>query len=155
MDVNGTKFDLIAQRDDWGSCLVTIGEADEPLRHVWETSQARRIDQTLEWDEERAVLRLARKAPLFRQSKRTTPLDSSARRGAGRDRYGNWYWIDADQSGIRFLLDGAPESTRWWDGALRAAICTPPDTADFAACQPLQPPRLQLRGLAVTAHHYL
>ena len=32
----------------------------------------------------------------------TMPLDPSARRGAGRDAYGNWYWIDDDQASIRW-----------------------------------------------------
>lgn len=155
MDINGTKFHLLADRDDWGQCLIEVDGVPEPLSQVWRTSQARRIDQTLEWDADRAVLHLARKAPLFRQSRRTAPLDVGERRGAGRDQYGNWYWIDAQQGGIRFLPDGAHDSVLWWDGVVRAAVCTPAAVDDFAACQPVVPPRLQLCGLAVTTRHYL
>lgn len=140
MDVNGTKYHLLFGADDWDACLEAGGEAHPAL----------------EWDAASASMRLRRQAALFRRASRTeAPLTSAARRGSGRDHYGNWYWIDQDERSIRFLPAGARSSVRFWADADRAAGCTPVDTADFTACPPAPPPQLLLRGLAVTTRHYL
>src|SRR5690242_20120523 len=102
------------------------------------------------------ALRLAREVVLFPRSGRAPPLDLRQRRGAGRDRYGNWYWIDLDESGIRYLANGKRTSVAWWTYADAGATCVPGDAGGaFTACQPARPPALLLRGLAVTTRHYL
>jgi phage tail-like protein len=148
VDVNGTKFHLLYGCEDWGNCQLE--DSEETLASLWQNNHA-----SLEWDCESASLRLAREVPLFRSLKRRAFLDLSTRRGAGRDRYGNWYWIDPDESGIRFLPNGAYTSVQFWTATDTVAACVPPDAGTFAACLPPRPPTLLLRGLAVTTHHYL
>jgi phage tail-like protein len=149
VDVNGTKFHLVAGRDDWGGWL--LDGSTPPLSALWDEDQ----HPSLEWDDPSASLRLARKTPLFPPLEGQPRLDPSQRRGAGRDHYGNWYWIDADESGIRFLPAGARQSVAFWRAADRAAAGVPADATTFAPCQPTAPPTLLLRGLAVTERHYL
>jgi phage tail-like protein len=80
----------------------------------------------------------------------------SKRRGAGRDRYGNWYWIGETEREIRVQSSGSGATSHFWsvgDGA----SCEP--STGFGEFQPREPetppPPLQLRGLAVTEDHYL
>jgi phage tail-like protein len=155
MDVNGTKYHLVYGPDDWARCLVEQDGVLEPLASVWNTSTDRRLDQGLEWVEHDKVLRLARKAPLFRQSRRTAALPIAARRGAGRDQYGNWYWIDERERALRWLPRNARVPGLFWDPALDPVRCPPADVAAFRPCWPSGPPGRSLRGLAVTSHHYL
>src|SRR5438270_13901440 len=97
VDVNGTKYHLLYSCDDWGSCLL---EGDERnLALCWSDDHDH---PALEWDCGSRSLRLAREAPLFRRQRDNTPLDIKARRGAGRDSSGNWYWIDPGERGILF-----------------------------------------------------
>lgn len=136
-DVNGTRFHLLLGRRDW-----------EPLLPA---------DGGLAFDEERNGVGL--EAQLFRFS--TPPGDRPPRledrRGAARDRYGNWYWIgtdEGDEREVRFLPPGATASERFWP--VPPTVCPLAPQSGF---QPLAPapatvePRL--RGLAVTCDHYL
>lgn len=148
MDVNGTKFHLLYGCEDWSRCQ--LADSDVPLAVLWEEGHP-----PLEWDCASASLRLAREVPLFRRAQGKTLLDLSTRRGAGRDRSGNWYWIDPAESGIRFLPDGATSSVQFWTAVDQAAGCRSADTGTFVACLPNRPETLLLRGLAVTTHHYL
>ncbi len=150
MDVNGTKYHLLYGCNDWGTCLSKDGKT--PLAQLWRAHS----DSALEWDDATASLRLTRKLPLFRRAGRMTPLDIRARRGASRDAYGNWYWIDADEHSLRFLPNGAYQSVQFWTSTDLAARCTPTDAAEFATpCVTPTPPVLLLRGLAVTTRHFL
>ena len=148
MDVNGTKFHLLHGRADWGQCVLAGGT--DSLQALWEQPDER-LQPPLEW--KAGSLRLQQVTPLFRQAVRTPPLDPNWRRGAGRDRYGHFYWINAEEDGIRFLADGARTSVLFWSSQAAGAVCTAGN--QFGACPPPQPPRLLLRGLAVTRRHYL
>jgi phage tail-like protein len=157
VDVNGTKYHLLYGLDDWGSCL--LAGSDQSLARLWDTSREHPLSP-LEWDEERAALRLRREPLLFRRAKKREPaLEMKGRRGAGRDRYGNWYWIDPDETGIRFLPPGEYTSRHFWSLSDWIATCpptgAPADAQTFSECQPPLPPSLILRGLAVTTRHYL
>ena len=158
MDVQGSQFHLIHGLDDWGRCTRRShratardargrGQADSP------SSAAR---TSLEYDETLGALRLRHDLPLFRRAGRTVPLDPAARRGAGRDAYGNWYWIDDDQVSIRWRP--VPMTTPRRHGGRRSqlgASCADADASAFAPCLPPPPTGLILAGLAVTTHHYL
>jgi phage tail-like protein len=148
VDVNGTRYHLLYGPDDWGRCLL---DGETPLAGLWDSNPP----PPLEWNADASALRLRREAPLFRRAGRTPPLPLSTRRGAGRDRYGNWYWIDPQESGLRFLPASAYTSMPFWSAADRAASCTPAEATAFATCLPVPPATLLLRGLAVTARHYL
>ncbi len=163
MDVNGTMYHLLYECDDWSQCLLVDGGTgkDETLQELWRARSelSQQSDQSssptpLEWDCGSASLRLSREVPLFRPLKGKEPLSLRTRRGAGCDRYGNWYWIDDNESGIRFLPAGEYTSVPFWNSADRAKECDPSDAA-FAACLPPRPSSLVLRGLAVTKRHFL
>lgn len=155
MDINGTKFHLLYGRDDWGACVAIDDAAQRPLAELWALIDASE-QPPLAWHPTGKYLHLARQAPLFVSSAETAPLSLDQRRGAGRDRYGHWYWIDAQQRGIRFLANGERTSVAFWSWANQPVAC-PPDSVrgQFTAAVPPTPERLVLRGLAVTTRHYL
>jgi phage tail-like protein len=132
VDVNGTRFHLLLGRDDW----LPAGAAPEGAA----------------WNDEAGALELARLPFVFPHRGAEAPPAREARRGAGRDRFGNWYWVSDDGRGI------AARSPR--DAAPRVFWPHPPAPADDAggfapAAPPPGPEGAALGGLAVTADHYL
>ncbi|MBN1611440.1 MAG: hypothetical protein JW940_32705 [Polyangiaceae bacterium] len=138
IDVNGTRYHLVYGAADW---LPTgEGRAGSP-------------GQQVEWVESDATLRLgsrSHRAPSDPQPR----LAPSDRRGAARDRFGNWYWIGPDESELLVLGTAMTGPAHFWSAA--------DETARPAGCELFQPiaapgppERLLMRGLTVTAHHYL
>ncbi len=156
MDVQGSQFHLIHGLDDWGRC--SDGVTGQPLATAWEEvagSPSSVASSSLEYDQGLGALRLRHDLPLFRRAGRTVPLDPTARRGAGRDAYGNWYWIDDDQASIRWRPTDDDVSAPWWSAAQLSASCADAGPSVFASCPPPPPTELALAGLAVTTHHFL
>lgn len=155
MDVNGTRFHLLYGRADWGACRSVDDDAQRTLAELWALiDEAQQPPVT--WNGAGRYLHLARQAPLFHRAAQTNQLDSAARRGAGQDRYGHWYWIDEQERGIRFLAKGERVAVQFWSWQDQPTSCVPAgDPGDFVACPPPAPALLELRGLAVTTHHYL
>ncbi|HEX5708008.1 MAG TPA: phage tail protein, partial [Pyrinomonadaceae bacterium] len=82
-----------------------------------------------------------------------------SRRGAARDRYDNWYWIDETARRIRVLSEGTRRVSNFWppDESAEGPSC-PPDAGAGDFCsrdETTSPPALEFRGLAVTEDHYL
>jgi phage tail-like protein len=150
VDVNGTRYHLLYGCDDWGSCSL-VGD-DRSLGARWRDDHDY---PALEWDCDSRSVRLAREVPLFRSRKSAPPLDPRVRRGAGRDSFGNWYWIDQDEDGILFQAQGAYSAQSFWGAAdeLPSPAARQPDTGAFEPCP--KPSTRLLRGLAVTTHDYL
>ena len=156
MDVQGSQFHLIHGLGDWGRC--SDGVTGQPLAAIWAeeaVSPPSLVHSSLEYDPGLGALRLRHDLPLFRRAGRTVPLDPAARRGAGRDAYGNWYWIDEDQTSIRWRPVDDDVSAPWWSAAQLSASCADAEPSVFASCLPPPPATLTLAGLAVTTHHYL
>ena len=156
MDVQGSQFHLIHGLDDWGCCTDAV--TGQRLKAAWteEADSPPSAAQTsLEYDETLGALRLRHDLPLFRRAGRIVPLDPAARRGAGRDAYGNWYWIDDDQTSIRWQPTDDDVSTLWWSSSQLTASCADTGQSVFTSCLPPPPIGLVLAGLAVTTHHYL
>ena len=156
MDVNGTKFHLLYGCSDWGSCILQDSEGGDSLQHLWQID----AHPSLEWDCSMQSLRLAREVPLFRKQSDFPSLNINKRRGAGRDRNGNWYWIDEQESAIRCLHKGTYQSVLYWAGEGLGVQAENTRSAKveqtFAAHSTFaQPTRHVLRGLAVTARNYL
>jgi phage tail-like protein len=147
MDANGTKLHLLYGKRDFGGLRLAEGP-DVPLRELWQLPEAQQPD--IEWNGGRGSLQLARQPQLFRRNGRVDPLPLSRRRGAGRDRYGHWYWIDAAETGIRFLANGERTSAPFWSSLTARATCEPGPDGAFVSCAAPGPASLQLRGLAVT-----
>ena len=84
MDANQTRFHLLLGEADWSRCTEL---QPDPFR--------------TEWDKARYEVRLTDKLFRFVASKFDLPPRIERRRGAARDRYGNWYWISESEQEIR------------------------------------------------------
>src|SRR4051794_14396428 len=107
MDVQGSQYHLLHGAEDWAHCLDVATE--EPLGVRWRNEAdglPSAAHSALHFDPELDGLRLRRETPLFRRAGRLVPLEVSARRGAGRDSYGNWYWIGTDRTSIWWVPAG-------------------------------------------------
>ena len=108
----------------------------------------------LDWNPTDSTLSLHQELFVFPRPQGQSPLAVENRRGAGRDRYGNWYWIAPDQNEIRFLGASEKSSEHFWS----AADMVPPartNPGGFFSLQPPLPENLVMSGLAVTTDHYL
>ena len=156
MDANGTRFHLLLGRDDWGQCTVEVGSPPEikSLADVWELLPTE-AGAGFIWNEERNELTLEPRLFKFTAApKDTFPLLEN-RRGAGRDRYGNWYWIDETSLKVRVRSIGSGEVTDFWPLAQKCHG-PKPSRGDFAPLNDEQPTTpLKLSGLAITEDHYL
>jgi phage tail-like protein len=155
MDVQGSQYHLIHGEDDWARCVDSASGL--ALRGPWRDAADGLPSAThtaLEYDGTLQVLRLRRDTPLFRRAGRITQLPESGRRGAGRDGYGNWYWIANDRASIRWQpVDDQVYST-WWSAADPPPACAGAGPG-FATCAPAVPDGMTLQGLTVTTRHYL
>lgn len=115
MDVQGSEYHLINGPADWSGCLdVALGRPLGEVGAIEPTPELSRLDSAWEYDHDEGWLRMRRDTPLFRQAGRTEPMDLAGRRGAGRDGYGNWYWIDTDQRSIRWRPVADNTAALWW-----------------------------------------
>ncbi|MBI1762141.1 MAG: hypothetical protein HYR56_11980 [Acidobacteria bacterium] len=163
MDANGTKFKLLLGRADWARCTDVHGSGHElgnfrawQLEGVASSAPIIESDPPCDWDEARAELTLRQQLFEFRQAGQANPVALPTRRGAARDRYGNWYWIA--ESGQELLVNsaGTHNTTHFW-AACDGVQCEP--ASEFGAFQtrgaaPAPVPG-QLRGLTITVDHFL
>jgi phage tail-like protein len=150
MDVNGSRFELLLGRDDWGRCEDAGGHR---LDALWRGSVPG-VLAPVDWADGRDELTL--RPDIFRfpaapSDRAPLPAD---RRGAGRDRYGSWYWIAPDGVGLLVQSAGTGTTSRFWP-----VDATPPQDAHRGAFGPAQPaplpPAQPLAGAAVTTDHFL
>jgi phage tail-like protein len=155
MDANGTHFHLLLGRDDWANCLDW---QLRPLRASWPnaTDDVVRNKSDIDWDEKRAEVTLKKRLFQFAATPKDTRPSLADRRGAARDRYGNWYWIDETRSKILVNSSGTSLTTHFWSSTDRSKCSSEPTTGSFHAVEP--PPvkvAWELSGVAVTQDHYL
>ena len=167
MDVQGSSYHLINGLADWSECFDVdlagrLGDLwyDEPdLAGPSGPSGSAQPSSAWEYDRCEGWIRLRRDTPLFRRAGRSEPMDPTARRGAGRDGYGNWYWIDTDQRTIRWLPAAERTADLWWsvDELHRSCTCLtdPPPSIGFRNLAPCPASGARLSGLTVTTGHYL
>lgn len=164
MDSNQTKFHLLLDKPDWGRATPGASEwvrrTNRPidsLIKLWNRSDEDAESTGLRWNRECYELTLAPKLFQFEPSTKDTAPRLRDRRGAGRDRYGNWYWIAEDEQEILVHSAGSATTTHFWSSAADCAGRSPESRfGEFAAVEPVSAPvNLKLRGLAVTDDHYL
>ncbi|RKH77985.1 hypothetical protein D7Y21_36495 [Corallococcus sp. AB045] len=160
MDANGTRFQLLLGRDDWARCLqvdAPPGTTRPRLGDIWSRIEKKEDPPSpprLAWDAEAAELTLQPKLFHFLAAPRDVAPGLEARRGAGRDRYGNTYWIGDDRRSLRVQSSGSGTVSLFWPEELPSA--GPSQEGGFGPVQPPAPPAPPLLGgLAVTSHHYL
>jgi phage tail-like protein len=151
MDANLTRFHLLLGEADWTACTGPKGLG------VFSIPDAR-----VTWDKERYEVSLQPKLVQFIPAPRHTKPNlgspagtDSDRRGAARDRYGNWYFISTDQLEILVYSAGCHQTTHFWstsDG--HPGDCPPEGAFQPAETMGIAPPST-LRGLAVTEDHFL
>jgi phage tail-like protein len=155
MDVQGSQYHLIHGVADWARCADSASGL--ALGGLWQAEDEGLPSAThtaLEYDAQLEVLHLRRDTPLFRRAGRTLPLPESDRRGAGRDGYGNWYWITADRAGIRWQPTDDQAPSTWWSVTDPQQTCAGRGPV-FATCASAAPDQMTLQGLTVTSRHYL
>ncbi len=145
MDVNGTRFHLLLGQRDWERQRFSVSRA------------APEAQPDLEWAEARTSLGLRSRLFHFPAPPGDKALLPQDRRGAGQDRYGNWYWLAEDEAEIRFLGTASREAEHFW--SVEDLADTQRCSAGEGAFRPAEPSPLpqplSLRGLTVTEHHYL
>jgi phage tail-like protein len=153
MDANGTRFHLLLGRDDWAQCRDAQGRL---LASLWAAEAPEGVAETLYWDPERNEITLQPRLFQFVAAPRDRPPALTDRRGAGRDRFGNWYWVADSRRAIRVGCAGTGLTSHFWSTADDIACGPAPRLGEF---QPRQarpsPTPAQLSGLAVTEDHYL
>jgi phage tail-like protein len=153
VDANGTTFHLLLGADDWGSCTDEDGRL---LSLAWEPQTVEENTAGLEWNRERSELTLQPKLFQFIAAPQDKPPTLNDRRGAGRDRYGNWYWIDPTGREILVNSTGSGATTHFWASTDTEECETPKRSGDFQPREQKKGPVvLQLSGLSVTDDHYL
>jgi phage tail-like protein len=158
MDVQGSRYHLLNGVADWGGCTDTTSGLT--LAELWADAAdglPLSIRTAWEYDPELGVLRLRRDTPLFRRAGRNLAVDPASRRGASRDGYGNWYWVDTDRRAIRWRPTDDQTASTWWSADELNTSCAaqPAGGETFAGRPPLPPGDLLLQGLTVTSRHYL
>src|SRR5215217_5351884 len=157
MDANGTRYHLLFGHDDWANCLA------EDERTLWEhwlssppDSPMMHNESGLVWNAAKYELTLQPRLVEFATSKFDDVLSFERRRGAGRDRYNNWYWIHESGMEIRVQSAGTGRSSHYWS-ANDGMDCGPQQRyGDFGPKEVAQPKApIPLSGLAVTEDHYL
>jgi phage tail-like protein len=141
VDVNNTRFHLIAGRDDWLNTLdVTPASGENGPFTYWEESSVSMI--------------LRPDLPLFPRGRKGDRLDPADRRGAASDRFGNWYWIGCDRQTIWRSPAATRAATIYWQQHDPAVTGANGSGGAFVSQAP-PPIPANLGGLTVTARHYL
>lgn len=137
LDVNNTRYHLLLGRADWQRCASENG-----LRR-WE------------YDGERNAVRLQAEIFTFiQQGAAAVTLTPADRRGAARDSFGHWYWLDDSQTRIMARWAAATRPEVLYPAA--PVACVPPPSGTFEPATPAPPPAPErLAGLTVTCDGYL
>ena len=165
MDANRTLYHLIYGLHDWGACLPDE-EGTQTLSELWQVTDLSPLagydpeEFPVDWDRVRSEVTLAARIFQFNRAPRDNAPHLADRRGAATDAFGNLYWISAEEHSIRVRSAGSELESLFWDTAAQ----TPgsglpaepkPGHGSFQARTAEQVKPLRLRGLAVTAEHYL
>ena len=137
---------------------TTCPEGQTRLLQQWQLEPANAsVSAKVEWDDARQEISLTSKLFLFTKLGSQSDQHSfEQRRGAGSDRYGNWYWIDETMTEVRVNSVGSGTTSHFWSAENLVAASPSVVKGSFQTVkQPVPPPPYMLSGLAVTEHHYL
>jgi phage tail-like protein len=147
MDANGTRFSLVLGTTDWEFCCAETSDGQLAKAGVFGR------ETNLYLEPQRCEMTLFPQLFLFPPVPNGLPLELGQRRGAARDRFGNWYWISLDNSAVLVWTEGATAAAEFWRPGLGSA-CAQSSSCFHPVTAP-SPVVLTLSGLAVTEDHYL
>jgi phage tail-like protein len=161
MNVNGSRFQLLLGRDDWGRCLDGDGRDAMALATWWDAPAASPPVDPPEglpaWDGMRGEITLGPRRIDLPATPAETPLSLASRRAASADRNGNVYRIGDDRRTLVVCSAGTRHESIFWP-AEPADCDDAPDRwrRDFQPAAPApQAGGDEYRALAVTADDYL
>jgi phage tail-like protein len=143
VDVNGTRFHLLLGSRDWRPRLAGATSVG---------------DEHPAWDDESQQVTLRRELFRFPPRPSERPFVPADRRGAARDRFGDFYWIGPDRRSVRYRPRTDHASAVFWSVEQLAVEKEQPGRSPgvFVTCAPPPLPALPtLSGLAVTERHFL
>jgi phage tail-like protein len=153
VDANRTRHHLLMGLADWSACADGQGR---PFGQALETTPEGAQPADLAWDAERGELTLRSRMYQFPPASTVPPPAVADRRGAGADRYGNWYWIDEAGTALRVNSEGTHRTSHFWTTSDGLEGVTEGGPGAFGPLEATAPPApLPLCGLAVTEDHYL
>lgn len=161
-DPQGGRFHLLAGQSDWALCSEPDHRLPDPITSpltgpALATGTVHRPGN-FEWDEATGSLRLAHRDAVARHPTSMSLHRTDQRRGADRDRYGNWYWITDDNRSIVRVAPGASRAVPWWSlDDLDSSCAVRPAAGGAFGPVPVRvvDDGARLAGLAVTTAHFL
>ena len=161
MNVNGSRFDLLLGREDWGRCRDGDGEDARTLASWWDaalvTPPAALRPDLPAWDAQRHEIGMQPLELALPPTPAEAPLALDARRGAAADRHGNVYRVSDDRRSLVVRAAEGGRDSAFWPAA--PEDCTAARTRarlDFASVREATPPEGEAYlALAVTADDYL
>jgi len=153
MDANNTKFHLILRKDEWGECSLDE-DGTQPFSTIWNASPAGNVSG-IDWSQDQNEINLHSRIFQFIPAPNDKEPGLDSRRGAGCDRYGNWYWIAPDSTEILVNSTGG-NTSRFWSPSDGSACKRTPEAGEFRPAEPAYGPSSSiLRGLTITGDHFL
>lgn len=161
IDANGSRFDLLLGRADWGRCRLDV-PAQPTLVSLWD-DPARDEAAPLSFDPRDSHLILSRRASRFQATAEDVPPAPAMRLGAAADASGNVYAIVDAGARIEVRSAGSGQIGTFWPPAAEPdPTPSSPASGDFApsrtgasAAGDAQPAPHRMGGLAVTRGQYL
>lgn len=151
MDSNGTHFHLILGARDWSACT---DDTEPPSSDSEPGTGPDTAPGGVTWNEVTLEETLRPLPYRFAAGVGDREATLEDRRGAARDRYGNWYWIDVARRTIRVKNTGDGRIADFWPATKPSA--PPAAPGSFApTAPPSTTPEPRFAALAVTTHHYL
>lgn len=161
MNVNGSRFDLLLGRDDWGRCLDGDGRAARTLASAWDGASASPPVDPPEglpaWDALRREISLRPRRIDLPATPAESPFTLDARRCASADRNGNVYRIGDDRATLVVCSAGTRRESVFWPASPADCDDLPERwRRDFQPAGEGAPrEREEYGALAVTADDYL
>jgi phage tail-like protein len=148
-DVNGTRFHLMLGEADWLRARTTQGESAFP----GEQSPPPVVPPRVQFNGTTAEVTLWKDTFRF-PGGHGERLSPESRRGAARDRFGNWYWISPDRQSVLVWSCGSRNTSVFWPAD--DVACAAADIAgDFRPREATASKTAIFQGLTITHDHYL
>jgi phage tail-like protein len=147
---------MLLGESDWSRCTGVDTRQLAPPVPDTASPPGEDVSPTLFWDSTRQELMLHPQRFEFVSSPFDTRPTLANRRGAGCDRFGNWYWIDETERNILVNSSGSQTTSLFWTPSEAPDADRKNDEAGFrSATQHIPGASLTMQGLAVTDDHYL